>query len=197
MNVLGIDGSGRGGGNTAVLVRGFLDGAREAGCRTEMFPLADWRIGGCTACKACKKTQRCVLDDDMRRFYQVAPETDVLFLASPIYLDHITAQLMAFIQRTYCYLGAALENHYPRKTARAVLGITYGAGDPKGYQYVLDWLAERLEGYFGIPTLATFTIAGTTHEPIILADHPEVRRARAFGAALAAGHGDPRAGGGV
>jgi multimeric flavodoxin WrbA len=185
MNVLGVNGSGRGGGNTAVLVRGFLQGAREGGCETRMFELADWRIRGCDACKACKQTQRCVVQDDMRRFYEVAPETDVLFLASPIYLDHITAQLMAFIQRTYCYLGVALENYYPRKTARAALGITYGAGDARMYQYVLDWTAARLKGYFGIETLATFAVPATTHEPIITADHPEVRRAREFATGLA------------
>ena len=185
MNVLGVDGSGRGGGNTSVLVRGFLDGARQAGCRTEMLELAGWSIRGCDACKGCKRTRRCVIDDDMRRFYDVAPQTDVLFLASPIYLDHITAQLMAFIQRTYCYLGAHLENYYPLRTARAALGITYGAGKPHMYQYVLDWMAARLKGYYGIETLATFTIPATTHEPIIAADHPEVRRAREFGAGLA------------
>ena len=184
MKVLGVNGSGRSGGNTAVLVRGFLEGAREAGCPTQMFELADWQVRGCAACKGCKQTQRCVVEDDMKRFYEIAPEMDVLFLASPIYLDHITAQLMAFIQRTYCYLGISLENYYPRKTARAALGITYGAGGPEAYQYVLDWMAARLRGYFGIRTVATFTIPATTHEPIITADHPEVRRARDFAAGL-------------
>ncbi len=184
MRVLGVNGSGRRGGNTAVLVRAILDGAGEAGAETELVELADWEIRGCTACKECKQTQRCVIKDDMQRFYDMAPQTDVLVLASPIYLDHITAQLMAFIQRTYCYLGVALENYYPNKSARAVLGITYGAGKADMYQYVLDWMAARLQGYFAIPTLETFTVPSTRHDPIITTDHPEIQRAYQFGRAL-------------
>ena len=187
MKVLGVDGSGRGGGNTGVLVRAFLDGARAGGGEAELFELAGWELRGCTACKRCKESHRCVIGDDMQQFYDVAPETDVLLLASPIYLDHVTAQMMAFIQRTYCYLGAALENYYPRKTARAVLGITYGAGGPETYRYVLDWMAARLKGYYGIETLETFAIPSTAHEPIIAGDHPEVARARQFARELAGG----------
>lgn len=185
MNVLGVNGSGRRGGNTAALVEAFLGGAAEAGCRTECFELADWEIRGCTACKRCKQTHRCVIGDDMQQFYDAAPETDVLLLASPIYLDHITAQLMAFVQRTYCYLGVSLENHWPRRSVRAVLGITYGAGEGERYRYVLDWLAARLKGYYGIETLETFVIPSTRHEPIIAPDHPELRRAREFARTLA------------
>ena len=185
MRVLGVNGSGRRGGNTAVLVDAFLAGAREAGADTQMFELADWEIRGCTACKRCKETHRCVIGDDMQQFYDVAPETDMLVLASPVYLDHITAQLMAFIQRTYCYLGADLTNYYPRRTARAVLGITYGAGGAETYRYVLDWMAARLKGYYGIETAATFAIHSTRHEPVISPDHPEAARVREVGRKLA------------
>ena len=184
MKVLGVDGSGRGGGNTAVLVRAVLDGAAAGGAETELFDLSGWDISGCTDCKGCKQSHRCVVQDDMQRFYDVAPEADVLVLGSPIYLDHVTAQMMAFIQRTYCYIGLALENYWPREGVRAALGITYGAGNPHGYDYVLDWMAGRMKGYFAIPTVARFAIPSTAHEPIITDDHPEVARAREFGRAL-------------
>lgn len=184
MKVLGVNGSGRGGGNTAVLVKGVLDGAKEAGAETVFMELADMKIAGCRACKECKRTQRCVLEDDMRRFYRIAPGVDVLVLASPIYLDHITAQLMAFIHRMYCYLGMGLENYYPNKNARAVLGITYGAGGKNSYDYVLDWMEARMKGYFDIPTLAKFKIPSTVHTRIIEPSHPEVQRAYAFGKSL-------------
>jgi len=185
MKVLGVDGSGRGGGNTAVLVRAILDGAEAGGAETELLDLAGWDIHGCDACQGCKWSRRCVIEDDMQRFYDVAPEADVLVLGSPIYLDHVTAQMMAFIQRTYCYIGPALENYWPREGVRAVLAITYGAGDPHMYDDVLDWMAGRMKGYFEIPTVARFAIPSTAHEPIITDDHPEVARAREFGGSLA------------
>ena len=49
---------------------------------------------------------------------------------------------------------------------------------------MLDWLAERLKGYFHIETLARFKIPATSHQPIIDAGHPEVQRAYAFGRTL-------------
>ena len=141
MKVLGVDGSGRTGGNTGALVRAFLDGANEAGAETTFAELGPLTIRGCTACKACKAdpAKVCVIQDDMQRFYKLLPEADVLFLASPIYLDHITAQLMAFIQRTYCYLSPALDNYWPHRGTRFVGGITYGVGDATAYDARRCW----------------------------------------------------------
>lgn len=183
MNVLGVNGSGRAGGNTAVLVNAICRGAAEAGCDTDLLELADLDIRGCTACKACKDSQRCALDDDMRRFYTRAADTDMLVLASPVYLGHITAQLMAFIQRMYCYLGPAIENRYPNGDARVVVGLTYGAPSAD-YGYVADWVASRMKRYFDLPTVATFAAGGVTHEPILTDQHPEVWRAYEFGRTL-------------
>ena len=184
MRVVGINGSGRAGGNTAVLMKAILAGAKEAHAETHLIELADWSIRLCRVCKSCKKDHRCVVPDDMQKFYDLAPGTDVLVLGSPIYLDHISAHLMTFIQRTYCYIGASLENCWPRKGVRAVLGITYGAGEPSEYDYVLDWMEERLKYYFQIPTVGKFKIPSTRHDTIIKPTHPEVERARAFGKAL-------------
>lgn len=184
MKVVGISGSGRKDGNTAVLVKAILDGAAETGAETEFIQLASWRLHGCDDCKVCKDAHHCVIKDDMQRFYDLAPETDVLVLASPIYLDHITAQMMTFIQRTYCYIGPSLENYWPRKDVRTVLGITYGASGPTGYDYVLDWMEGRMKGYFGIPTVGRFKIHSTVHAPVITPSHPEVERGFAFGKSL-------------
>ena len=61
---------------------------------------------------------------------------------------------------------------------------SYGAGKPDMYQYVLDWMVARLKGYFAIPTLETFTVHSTMHDPIITTDHPEIQRAYQFGSTL-------------
>ncbi|MCK4623778.1 MAG: flavodoxin family protein, partial [Phycisphaerae bacterium] len=143
MNILGINGSGRVGGNTAMLVEAILKGAAETGCETNLLELGRMIIRPCNACKVCKDTHQCVIDDGMSEFYRAAPDTDVLVLASPIYLDHISAQTMTFIQRMYCYLGPGLEICYPHPGTRAVLGITYGAQWRKAYDYVLDWMRAR------------------------------------------------------
>lgn len=185
MKVVGVNGSGRIDGNTAVLVNAVLRGAAEAGADTELLQLGEMEVAGCDACKACKQNQTCVIRDDMYRFYDIAADTDVLVLASPIYLDHITAQMKAFVDRLYCYLGPALENNYPNKDARAVVGITYGAGGEQTYDYVTDWMKARLKGYFDLPTEAVFAVHSTAHEPLITKEHPVVQQAYEFGKTLA------------
>ena len=185
MNVVGIDGSGRGGGNTAVLVNAVLQGAAESGARTRLISLAGLDLAGCDGCQACKQSHRCVIEDDMSKFYDIAPETDVLVLGTPIYFDQVTAQMKAFLDRLYCYLGPALENHYPNPDARAVFAITYGAGGDSTYDGIVDWLKGRLKGYYKIETAASFAIPTCGHEPLIGADHPVVQAAVTFGRGLA------------
>jgi len=187
MKVVGINGSGRSGGNTSVLVRAILEGAREGGAQTEFFELAELNITGCKACDACrtgKATHRCVVKDDMQTFYGLAAETDVWVLGSPIYLDHITAQLMAFVQRTYCYISPTREYLWPRKKVRTVLAITYEAHGPDTYDTILDWMEGRMKGYHQIPTVARFKVHQTRVSPVIDTTHPEVRRAYEFARSL-------------
>jgi multimeric flavodoxin WrbA len=187
MNVVAVNGSPRTKGNTAVLCQGFLDGAAEAGATGHLLQLGEMQIAPCNACKVCKDRKPCVLADDMKRFYDLAPEADMLLLASPVYLDHVSAQMMTFIQRFYCYLGMGLENYWPREGVRHAAAITYGAGNPSAYDSVLDWMEGRMRGYWKIPTVEKFRIARCLHDRPITPDHPEVQRARAAGRKLAQG----------
>jgi len=187
MRVVGINGSGRADGNTAVLVRAILEGAAEAGAETTLFQLAMMDFMGCDGWHGCKEQHRCVIQDDMQRFYDVAPETDVLVFGSPIYFDHLAWKAKAFIDRLYCYLGPALENYYPNPEARVVVALTYGAGGEHSYDAVADWVRERFASYWKLQTAATFAIPFCGFRPVIEPSHPTVQEARAFGATLPAG----------
>ena len=185
MHVVAVNGSPRTSGNTAVLCNAFLDGAKETGAEATLLQLGTMEIKPCDACKACKDRKPCVIEDDMRRFYEIAAETDLLLLASPVYLDHITANLMAFIQRLYCYLGMGLESYWPNRNCRAVVGITYGAGRADMYDYINDWMAGRMKGYWSIPTEAKFVIPSCVHTRPISPSHPEAVRAKEVGHRIA------------
>jgi multimeric flavodoxin WrbA len=184
MKVVAVNGSGRTDGNTAVLANAVLRGAAENEAETMLLQLGEMDLAGCNACEACKKTRKCVINDDMGRFYDIAPESDVLVLASPIYLDHVTAQMKAFLDRLYCYIGPEMEKLYPNPGARAVIGITYGAGGRHVYDSVLDWIAERLRAYWGIDVVGSFAVNRASAERLIDADHPAVRAAYDLGKGL-------------
>jgi multimeric flavodoxin WrbA len=97
--VLGISGSPRRDGNTELLLKEFLQGARASGRETELFILSKFKISLCTSCNSCQKDGQCIIDDDMQLMYSKLFEADYIVLASPIYFGGVSAQLKPFIDR--------------------------------------------------------------------------------------------------
>lgn len=137
MLVLGISGSPREGGNTEIMVKEALEGARLVGAEIEFISLAGKRICGCEACAECGSTGKCVIDDDMQPIYPRMVAADAIIIGSPIYFGMISAQTKAVLDRTY-YLaktGRKLEN----KVGGA---ITVGgrAGHEFSAAYLMDFM---------------------------------------------------------
>lgn len=98
--VLILSSSPRKGGNSDILCDEFAKGAIEAGNDVEKIRIAEMNVGYCRACYACKKSGKCVINDDMSKILQKMIDADVLVLASPVYFYSIDAQLKAVIDRT-------------------------------------------------------------------------------------------------
>jgi len=68
--------------------------------------LTDYQIEPCIACNGCIKSSKCVIDDDMsNKILPILLESDVIVLGSPVYFNNISAQLKAFIDRTWSIRG--------------------------------------------------------------------------------------------
>lgn len=101
MKVLMILGSPRGArSQTRVLAEAVLAGARESGARTDAVDLAGKRVDFCMACDACHKGPLCPLHDDCREILDRMLAADGIVLASPVYLNQVTAQMKALLDRT-------------------------------------------------------------------------------------------------
>jgi multimeric flavodoxin WrbA len=99
MNVLGIYGSPRKGGNTDRLLDEALRGAQAAGADISLIRCCDLEINGCIECGECDETGECVINDDMQSAYPLLEEADVIILASPVFFYSITAQAKALVDR--------------------------------------------------------------------------------------------------
>jgi multimeric flavodoxin WrbA len=99
MNVLGIYGSPRKGGNTDILLDEALKGARAAGAEVTSLRCCDLNLSGCLECGGCDETGECVIDDDMTLVYPKLLGSEVIILASPMFFYGITAQAKAVIDR--------------------------------------------------------------------------------------------------
>ena len=105
MKVVCVLGSPRKNGNSATVARKFVDTAMANGADVHVYYLNDLTFKGCQACMACKTVRDdCVLDDGLTMVLNDVRHTDILVLASPIYFGGVTAQMKAFIDRTYSFL---------------------------------------------------------------------------------------------
>lgn len=86
-------------GNTARLLKIVLEGAKEEGARTETIVVNWKKVGPCLACDACHIKGRCPQKDDFEAIKGKIMAADALIMATPNYIDHVSAQLKAFIDR--------------------------------------------------------------------------------------------------
>lgn len=64
MKVIGINGSARKDGNTALIIRKVFEELNKEGIETELVQLADYVILPCRGCFACKGSGNCVFTND-------------------------------------------------------------------------------------------------------------------------------------
>jgi len=136
MKILTINGSPRGEqGNTEVLIKAFLDGAREVGAETETVYLKDKQIANCRGCFGCWSTTPgvCVHKDDMPELLEKVLQSDIAILASPLYIYTVTGLMKTFMDRLlpmaqpYIEVEDGLCNHpprYPNAASRSIVLIS-------------------------------------------------------------------------
>jgi len=100
--ILGLYGSPRRDGNTDILLKEALRGAREAGFEIKEVFIRGLRISPCSECRECEAKGLCVIDDDMQGLYSEFFGMDGIILASPIFFYGLTAQTKMLIDRCQC-----------------------------------------------------------------------------------------------
>ncbi len=166
MEVLGIIGSPRVNKNTVALVEKVLAGARKAGATTRALNVARMDVNPCMACDACRKTGNCVQRDEMQDIYEAIAVSRALVLGTPVYFDQVSAQAKAFIDRLYCYCENELGKVNFPAGFKAVVAITYEDSHPTRYDYILDWMKERLEHYHHIEVTEALKAPDTAQCPV-------------------------------
>lgn len=151
MKIVSLLGSPRSQGNSSTITRRFQDTAAGLGAEVLTYELNRLTYRGCQGCYACKKSlDHCILNDDLTGVLAAVTEADMVVLATPVYYGEVTAQLKAFIDRTYSYLKPDyLTNPAPSRLApkKLVFVITQGHPDEAlfadiftRYDSFLKWL---------------------------------------------------------
>lgn len=128
MRVIGINGSARKDGNTAIIVGKVFDELNKEGIETELIQLADYEIQPCRGCFACKGRGNCVVArDSFAEIFSRMVEADGIILGSPVYSADVSAKMKAFLERAGVVVATnpGLLRH---KVGAAVAAVRRGGG---------------------------------------------------------------------
>jgi len=103
--ILVLSGSPLKNGNTATLVKWFIEGCREKRAQVEIIQTAflKYKSNGCTSCRACQKIPEyeCVINDDAKAVLVKMAKADVIVMATPLYFYGPSAQLKLVMDRMF------------------------------------------------------------------------------------------------
>ena len=101
IKVIGINGSARKHGNTAIIINKVFEELNKEGIETELLHLADYEVHPCRGCFACKDRGNCVFTDDgFAQIFSSMIEADGIILGSPVYSADVSAKMKAFLERS-------------------------------------------------------------------------------------------------
>jgi multimeric flavodoxin WrbA len=152
--ILVFMGSPRKNGNSALLAKEAIAGAKEAGAKVESFYLHGMKIQPCTACDGCrrKKQKDCILKDDMTPLYSKLRQAEAIVIATPVYWFTVSAQTKLFMDRWYALGG---DEGYPFKGKDFGIILTYADEDPfrsgavnalRTFQDALGFVGAQIKG---------------------------------------------------
>ena len=104
MKVLLFNGSSREHGCTYTALKEVEKSLNDNGIETEIIFLGD--VKDCMGCGACRKTGKCVIQDDgVNEFVEKAKTADGFVFASPVYFAHPSGRIYDFLDRAFYSAG--------------------------------------------------------------------------------------------
>lgn len=186
MRVLGIVGSARRWGNSELVVRQVLRGAREEGAEVCLVRLTDLCIEPCTGCMRCTIGERpCPLDDDVDWLMDTLQAADGVALSAPTYFLGVAGTVKLVLDRLLM-LAARLAGGFPPPRP-AVTVVTAGLAGWRGI--TLPYLNALVSAFGYRPVASLAAIAPGPGE--VLLDDDLMARLLAAGRRLAGGALEP------
>ncbi len=112
LKVLVINGSPRKDrGATGGVLELFIEGMKDAGAEVDTIYTRDLDIGDCRGCFNCWTSTPgiCIQEDDMSAVLQNIADSDIVILATPVYVDGMTGSLKTLLDRSIPLLHGRFE----------------------------------------------------------------------------------------
>lgn len=145
MKVLLINGSPHAKGCVYTALTEVAGTLEKNGVETELFQLGLKPVHGCIACGKCKKTGKCIFEDDaLADLYPPVEQADGYVVGSPVYYAGPNGALCALLDRLFYSHGSVMSG----KPAAAVVSCRRGGASAS---------FDRLNKYFSINRMPIVT----------------------------------------
>jgi multimeric flavodoxin WrbA len=184
LEVLGLIGSARKGGNTDLLLRSVTNGAKSMGADIEIIRLSDLEIHPCLNCGGCDKDGICIQKDDMVGLFEKLLTFDLILLASPVYFMGLSAWTKVMIDRCQSlWVRKFRLNKLPTKSREERKGVFISVSGMKK-PTVFDGARTTVKSFFATIHVTYFgdLLFSGIDEKGEIAKHPTaLRRAKELG----------------
>mgnify|MGYP000046046945 FL=1 len=115
MKVLLVNGGAHPKGCTNRALEEVEKALKEEEIETLIYHIPNVPLQDCIACGTCAKIGKCVFDDCVNEFVEMAKEADGFIFGTPVYYAHPTGKVQSFMDRIF-YSGKAAFVHKPAAT---------------------------------------------------------------------------------
>lgn len=112
--IIALYGSPRRNGNTAVLLKKAVEGARDAGAEVEEIMLRDLKISPCLEIYGCTQSGECAIKDDFQMVRNKILDSSGLMLASPVFFYSVSSHTKILMDR---FQSLWVKKNWVEKTA--------------------------------------------------------------------------------
>ena len=156
MKVVAINGSPRKDGNSAKMLKSWVEGIQSVYPEAEIdyVNLYSLKFTGCTSCFSCKRIGGkfyglCPIKDDLLTLIPKIYEADAVAIASPIYFGEINGYTRCLLERTLFSRTTYRLNHEPLNQRSIPVTMIYTMNIPKAVEnefgYTRSW--DEIERY--------------------------------------------------
>jgi multimeric flavodoxin WrbA len=121
VKVILVNGSPHEKGCTYTALNEVAETLNHEGIDTEVFQVGTKPLVGCTACKRCAQLGRCVFNDRVNDFIEIAGNFDGYVFGSPVHFAAATGAITSFMDRAFYACSRSGKRPFYLKPAAAVI----------------------------------------------------------------------------
>lgn len=121
MKVLLVNGSPHEKGCTYTALTEIADTLEKEGIGTEIFLVGNKPLSGCIACKICVDKKKCIFEDRVNDFLEIAASADGFVFGSPVHYASATGAITSFMDRAFYADRLSGRNSFYLKPAAAIV----------------------------------------------------------------------------